>query len=238
MGRGGWLRDLQVTRYLVPLMFGLAGIAVLVWLGSWQMQRLAWKEGVLAQIDARIAADPVAIPDMPNFDEHRYLAVQATGVLGEAQLRVLVSQKQIGAGYRMISPLDLGDRTVMLDRGFIKVEADWPTPPKGPVTVVGNLIWPDDRGSATPENDIAGNLWFARDLAPMAAELGTDPVMIVLRQMTPADRAVDPLPVDSAAIPNDHLEYAITWFSLAAIWAVMTGYFIWRQARPTKDAMT
>ena len=60
----------------------------------------------------------------------------------------------------------------------------------------------------------------------MAAELGTDPVMIVAASQT--DPSVTPMPVDSAGIPNDHLQYAITWFSLAAIWATMTGYFLWR----------
>jgi surfeit locus 1 family protein len=81
-------------------------------------------------------------------------------------------------------------------------------------------------------------MWFARDIAQMAGELGTEPLLIVAREVAPPEPGVTPLPVDTGHIPNDHLSYAITWFSLAAIWAVMTGAFIWRQGRAAKGAGT
>lgn len=223
-----------MARYLVPFVFGLVGIAILVGLGVWQMQRLTWKESILADIDARIAADPVALPAEPNPQADRYLPVQVSGQVGDQALRVLVSQKQVGAGYRVISALDLGDRRVLLDRGFVKVSADIPAPPQGTVTITGNLHWPDDRNSSTPENDVADNTWFARDLEPMADVLGTDPLLVVARDTSYSDAPVTPLPVDTSAIANDHLEYALTWFSLAAIWAAMTGYFLWRVRQSAK----
>ena len=226
-----------MQRILVPLIFGLAGVAVLVWLGSWQVQRLEWKRGILADIDARIAAEPVALPANPDPQADRYLPVRVTGQVDDAApLRVLVSQKQVGAGYRLISPLDTGQGRVLLDRGFIRVADALPPAPQGEVTVLGNLHWPDDRNDSTPENDVAGNTWFARDIAQMAEVLDTRPVLVVARQITPPETGVTPLPVDSSGIPNDHLEYAITWFSLAAIWAAMTGYFLWRNRRPTAKA--
>ena len=223
-----------MVRYLVPLIFGLAGIAVLVSLGVWQTQRLAWKEGVLADIEARIAADPVALPSELDPEADRYLPVQVTGSFGDGALRVLVSQKQVGAGYRVISSFDTGARRILLDRGFIKVAKDIPAAPEGDVTVVGNVHWPDDRNSSTPENDVEGNTWFARDLEQMAGALGTEPLMVVARETSFSDVPVTPLPVDTDNIPNDHLEYAVTWFGLAAIWAVMSGYFLWRMRKTAK----
>jgi surfeit locus 1 family protein len=213
---------------LIPLIFGIAGVAVLVGLGKWQVERLAWKEAVLADIAAHISADPVALPEMVEPERDRYLPVAVTGQIGDAALRVLVSQKQIGAGYRVISALETDGRRVLLDRGFVKVSADIPAPPEGEITVTGNLHWPDERLSSTPENDVAGNMWFARDIAQMAEVLGTEPVLIVARALSVPEVGMSPLPVDTSGIPNDHLSYAITWLSLAAIWAAMTGVFIWR----------
>lgn len=222
-----------MQRFLVPLIFGLTGIAVLVGLGTWQLQRLDWKRGILADIEARIAADPVALPAQPDPQSDRYLPVQITGQFGAADpLRVLVSQKQVGAGYRLISSLETEQGAILVDRGFIRVADDVPAAPGDTVSITGNLHWPDDRNSSTPENDVAGNTWFARDIAQMADVLSTRPVLVVIRSMKPAEQGVTPLPVDSSGIPNDHLEYAITWFSLAAIWAAMTGYFLWRIRRP------
>lgn len=213
---------------LIPLIFGIAGVAVLIGLGKWQVERLAWKEGILADIAAHISADPVDLPEAVEPERDRYLPVALTGQIEPEALRVLVSQKQVGAGYRVISVLDTGARRVLLDRGFIKVSADIPAPSEGVVTVQGNLHWPDERLSSTPENDVAGNIWFARDIAQMAEVLGTEPVLVVARKLSVPEAGVSPLPVDTSGIPNDHLSYAITWFSLAAIWAAMSGVFIWR----------
>jgi len=227
-------RSLTLVRYLVPLIFGFAGIAVLVSLGVWQVQRLAWKEGVLADIEARIAAEPVALPTELDPEADRYLPVEVSGTVGEEALRVLVSQKTVGAGYRVISALDMGNRRILLDRGFIKVAQDIPAAPEGEVMVRGNVHWPDDRNSSTPENDVEGNTWFARDLEQMAGVLNTEPLLVVARKTSVSDAPVTPLPVDTGNIPNDHLEYAVTWFGLAAIWAVMSGYFLWRMRKTAK----
>ncbi len=219
-----------MRRFLVPLIFGVAGAAVLISLGIWQMQRLSWKENVLADIETRILAAPAALPKSPDAGTDRYLPVTVTGTLGPEVLRVLVSQKQIGAGYRLITRLDRGDRQVLVDLGFIRVDRPLPVLPDGPVTIAGNLHWPDDRNSSTPENDLAGNIWFARDLPQMASVLNSEPLLLIARRWSFPDAGVTPLPVDSTGIPNDHLNYAITWFSLAVVWLVMTGFFLWRMS--------
>ena len=225
-----------MLRILAPLSFGIAGIAVLLWLGTWQLERLQWKQASLADIDARIAAAPLPVPTTPDPVKDRYQPVALQGQFAGQTLRVLVSQKQIGAGYRLITALDTEIGPVLVDRGFVPVAAPMPALPVGQVQVAGNLHWPDDRNSATPENDVAGNTWFARDVAQMAAQLQTRPLLVVARQISPAEAGVTPLPVDSSAIPNDHLNYAITWYSLAVVWAAMTLYFLWRNRRPKTKA--
>jgi len=219
---------------LLPLLFGLSGAAVLIALGVWQVQRLAWKEAVLHEIETRISATPVELPVDPDPEVHKYLPVIVTGTFDEGALRVLVSRKRVGAGYLVISPLVTGERRILIDRGFLKLDEMLPDAPGGRVTVTGNLHWPDDRNSATPDNDVAGNTWFARDIRQMAETLDTEPVLVVTRRISREDRPLEPLPVDTTGVPNDHLEYAATWFSLAAIWLGMTGYYLWRTGRPAK----
>ena len=220
----------MIKRMVAPILIGVAGVAVLVSLGTWQMQRLTWKEGVLAEIAARITAEPVAVPAAPDPEVDRYLPVIAQGEIADAAIRVLVSTREDGAGYRIISPFDMGDRTLLIDRGFIPAED--PVPGGGPAEVAGNLHWPDEVNRSTPENDLMGNIWFARDVAAMAAHLGTEPVLIIAREVTPG-YGPRPMPVGPEGIPNDHLEYAVTWFSLAMIWFVMTLYLLWRIRQKT-----
>ena len=215
---------------IAPILIGVAGVAVLVSLGVWQMQRLAWKEGVLADIAARITADPVAVPATPDPEVDRYLPVIAQGVIADATIRVLVSTREDGAGYRIISPFVMGDRTLLIDRGFIPVED--PVPTGGPAEVRGNLHWPDEITGSTPEPDLMRNIWFAREVAAMADTLGTEPVLIIAREIAPGS-GPRPMPVGIEGIPNDHLQYAGTWFSLAMIWFVMTLYLLWRIRQKT-----
>lgn len=225
-----------VTRYLAPLLFGLIGAGILIGLGTWQMQRLAWKQGVLSAIESRIHAAPEPLPNLISPDEQRYQPVTLTGEFLPGALRVLVSRKQIGAGYLIVSPFqtDTG-RLILIDRGFTPVDNKSITPRSGAATITGNLHWPDDRNSSTPENDIAGNTWFARDLGPMAEALGTEPLLVVVRELSPPDAGITPFPVDTAGIPNDHLQYAITWYALALVWLGMSAYWIVRQRKTKED---
>jgi surfeit locus 1 family protein len=99
----------------------------------------------------------------------------------------------------------------------------------GQVKVTGNLNWPDDVDRFTPAPD--GDVWYARDVAAMAEKLGTEPVLVVARSDT--GQGVEALPVTTSGIPNNHRNYAITWFSLAAIWAGMTLFALQRIRRGT-----
>lgn len=219
-------------RFIVPLLIGLVGVAILASLGTWQLRRLEWKEGVLSQIETRIAADPVAVPTSPDPDQDRYLSVAARGQFTDQEIHVLVSTKDVGAAFRIITLFQSDDgRRLLVDRGIVPDEAK--DDPRSPVTATlrGNLHWPDEVDAFTPEADRTGNLWYARDVDAMSAELAAEPFLFVVRDTSEADPQVQPLPVSSSGIPNDHLQYAITWFGLALVWTAMTLYWIARRAR-------
>ncbi|MFN6977046.1 MAG: SURF1 family protein [Gemmobacter sp.] len=224
----------MLRRLVFPLLLGLAGAGVLVALGLWQVQRLAWKEAILADITARIEAEPVALPAAPDAIADRYLPVAVTGRFAGRDIRVLVSRKGDGAGYRVVAAFEAADgRRILIDRGFLPEAAKAAPPADGPARVAGNLHWPDEVDGYTPPPDTRTGIWFARDLPAMAAALGTEPVLVVAKTVEPADPALDPMPLDTSGIPNDHLGYAVTWFGLAAVWLGMTAFLVWRIARRT-----
>ncbi|WP_406648641.1 SURF1 family protein [Aliisedimentitalea scapharcae] len=213
-------------RRFLFVIFGLVGLGILLSLGTWQVRRLAWKEAVLSEIETRIAAAPVALPVTLNPEADRYLPVQITGELLEGEIHVLVSLKRVGAGYRVIAPMATGDRVILVDRGFIDLE-DKDTPRTlGEAAVTGNLHWPQEIDSYTPDPGFDANIWFARDVDMLSAALGTEPVLVIARSKT--DPAIMPLPVSTTGIPNDHLQYVITWYGLALVWASMMTFFFWR----------
>jgi surfeit locus 1 family protein len=222
-----------MKRMIFPALLGIVGCAILIWLGTWQVQRLGWKQDILAEIAERISAEDVPLPIWAEEEEDLYLAVSASGVITDEELHVLVSVKNRGAGYRVISAFETDGRRVLLDRGFLPLEAK--NTPRAPVqaTISGNLHWPNEIDSFTPETDTTRGIWFARDVDAMSEALKTEPLLIILRETSETNPPADPLPVDGGGIPNDHLQYAITWFSLAFIWFVMTLYLLSRIRRRT-----
>ena len=226
-----------MARLWFALSIGLGGLAILISLGVWQLQRLAWKEGILAEIDARIAAAPVPLPAQPDPESDKYLPVFASGQFENRPIRILASIKQVGAVHRIIAPfVTENGRRVLVDLGWKAVATPTEALPTGATPVTGNLHWPQEIDSYTPEPDRTANLWFARDVPGLADALQTEETLIVLRDMPQIDLPTTPMPVDTAAIPNDHLQYAITWFSLAAVWAGMTLLFTLRSRAKQKES--
>lgn len=221
----------MMRRYGFALVLGIVGVAILLSLGLWQVRRLAWKEGVIDAIEARIAAAPVALGDPGALDRagDLYRAVSVEGrTTGEERL-VLSGRKGIGPGYEVIAAFATGAGVrILLDRGLVGEAARDAARPAVALRVIGNLHWPEEADRYTPPPDPKTGLWFARDVAGLAASLGTAPVMVVVRDAAGDAQGIAPVPVGTATIANDHLEYAITWFSLAAVWAGMTGFLLWR----------
>lgn len=206
------------------------GLAVFVSLGVWQLQRLEWKEAIIAEIESQIGGDPVALPANPDPGADRYLPVEISGNFGAGEIHVLVSHRDYGAGFRVIAPFTTDDgRAIMVDRGFIPTARKEDRHNLSGATVQGNLHWPDERDQFTPEDDEAGNWWYARDVDKMAGALGTEPLLVIARNET--DPAILPMPVTTEAIRNKHFEYAMTWFLFAVTWVVMTGFALWRIRR-------
>lgn len=221
-----------MKRLIVPLLFGLIGAGILVSLGVWQANRLAWKQGVLANITSQIKASPVALPEKPIEATQEYMSVTATGRITTDEIHILTSRKNRGPGYRIIARFELENRRILVDRGFVAHRQK--DSPRAPLTgdITGNLLWPDELDKTfTPDPDLVTNIWFARDLPAMAAHLKTDPVLVVLRHAPSGNNDVQVWPVSTESIRNNHLNYAITWFSLAFVWLGMTVYWLWRIRR-------
>jgi surfeit locus 1 family protein len=215
------------------IIFGVAGVAVLTGLGAWQLKRLASKEALIARLEQRLAADPVALPSAPDPVRDAFLRVRVTGRIGGRELHVLTSLIPYGPGFRVIVPLTgASGRVVLADLGYMpEAMKDAGTRPAGPVEVVGALYWPDETDGFTPVPDREANIWFARDLGPMAEALGTEPVLIIAEQHGGSLVGGEwPRPLRlGVSLANNHLQYAITWFSLALVWAVMSAMLVRRE---------
>ncbi|MFZ1468858.1 MAG: SURF1 family protein [Paracoccaceae bacterium] len=217
----------MLRRMIFPILMGIVGCAMLISLGVWQVHRMQWKEGVLAEIAARAGADPIGLTDAPTEAQDEYRLVAVNGRYTGDFLEVLAGDGRDVPGVRIIEAFqtDAG-RRILIDRGYLQQDdRKVPRPPHA-AQVVGNLLWPQDADSYTPPPDSKTGLWFARDLPAMAAKLGTEPLLIVAS--APTGDGIEPVPVSVDTIPNSHWGYAIQWFLLATVWAGMTGYLLWR----------
>jgi surfeit locus 1 family protein len=216
-----------MRRYLFPVLLGIVGVAVLMSLGFWQLRRMEEKRVYLDEIEARIGNAPIPLPAVPEEGPHKFQAVIAEGRFTGEYLEALAGQKGASPGVMVIEAFALEEgRRIMVQRGFVEEEARGVPRPPQDARVEGNLHWPQDSNSFTPPPDEKTGLWFARDVPAMAVRLKTEPTLIVAS--APTGDGIAPMPVDSSGIPNNHWGYAIQWFLLAATWAGMTVFLLWR----------
>jgi surfeit locus 1 family protein len=217
---------------------------VLIGLGTWQVQRKAWKEALIASLTERLNAVPTALPapaTWPRLDpaneEYRRVAFSAEFdntrealVYGAASA---FRPDASGLGYWVLTPARLADGSVvMVNRGFVP---DGRQDPKsrpggeltGPVPITGVLRWPDSGHWFTPKPDATHNLWFSRDLKSIAAAKGLAEIApFYVEQEGPVPRGGLPLPGKIVVrLSNDHLQYAVTWFGLAV--ALAAFFVVW-----------
>jgi surfeit locus 1 family protein len=239
-----------VRSLVLPAILSALGIAVLLGLGFWQLERLAWKQELIARVEARTKAPAQPIPadsEWKNIDGERdeYRRVSATGrFLHDKEVLVYtVASDQpgrlSGPGYLVLTPLELASgASVIVNRGFVPLDRkDAATRPEGqvagPVTVTGLLRMPEDTSYFTPANDSARDAWYRRNPGEIARARGlarAAPFMI------DADAAANPggLPQGGATrvqFTNNHLQYAVTWFGLALALAGVFAAFAWQQTR-------
>lgn len=248
-GRAATAQSLR--RLILPALAALIGFAVLVSLGTWQLQRRAWKLDLIERIEARAYATPGALPPesewaawSPQAQEYRRVRVTGRFLYDkEAPVHGLLPGPQPGQpiqGFYLLTPLELRDGSVVIvNRGFVPTELRDPgrrpgSDPAGEVTFTGLMRAPEKRGWFVPENDPARNVWFTRDADEIARAKGL--------------ARVAPFLIDAGAgpdaggwprggqtrlsIPNDHLQYALTWFGLALTLAGVFAAFAWRRRRP------
>lgn len=234
-GRRTW-RSLLIPAILM--------FAVLIGLGTWQLQRKAWKEGLIAALTAQLAAPSIALPAAPTWpqlDENalQYHRVSFTAQLDNANEALVYAipsafrpdVQEAGPGYWVFTPARLTDGSVVIvNRGFVPEGRQDPKSRAqgevaGPVRIVGALRWPDARHWFTPRDDPAHNLWLSRDPAAIAAAKGLGPVApFYVEQESPAPPGGLPQPGKLVvSLPDNHLQYALTWYGLAL---VLAGSFI------------
>ncbi len=233
---------------LGPTLFTIPVLVALVALGSWQVQRLYWKEALIAERQARSTAPAIALPDVIDYpDDLEFHAVRVRGTLHHAREMYLAARTLEGVvGLHVVTPMTLEDgRTLLIDRGWVPdARRDPATRPEGQlpgVVVLMGLMRTDGwKGPEfmKPENLPAENLWFWIDPPAMAAAVGLPGVVAgIYLDAGPAENPGG-LPIGGQTrinLPNDHLQYAITWFSLAIALAVI--YVVYHlQNTPVGDA--
>ena len=218
-----------MSHKLFTWLFIISGTVVLLFLGKWQLDRLVWKQSILVEIESKIAGMPQPLPSDVEEAVHKYLPVQFSGKIKGSFIKVMASQKFIGAGYRIIVPFELEKgKMILVDLGFIRHEFANDASLDGNLSITGNLHWPKEVDFFTPAPDFKNNIWFARDVKELSKELGTEPILVVAKSFSPSIIHLSRLPINIENIPNNHKLYAITWFSLAFIWLGMGVFFIYR----------
>lgn len=214
----------------------LIAAVLLAALGVWQVERRAWKHDLVAAVEARLDAAPVAAPGpgpWPRIkaSDDAYRRVTATGVFRHDRETLVQAVTERGAGFWVLTPLETPHFTLLVNRGFVPAnrrEASTRAAGnvEGPVTVTGLLRVSEPGGAFLRDNDSAANRWFSRDVAAIAKArgLGTTAPYFV-----DADAAPNPggYPVGGLTVVrfrDHHLVYALTWFALCAL----SLFFAWR----------
>ncbi|MFA6264842.1 MAG: SURF1 family protein [Pseudolabrys sp.] len=221
----------------------LVGLAILVGLGTWQLERKAWKENLIATVTARIDRAPEGLPPRAQWQglteagsEYARVKFTATYLPGEAfvytagsSLRPDVTEQ----GYWVFAPARLADGAVVLvNRGFVPTARKDPATrapgtPSGATDVVGYLRWPEGHGLFAAADDVKANIFFSRDLQAMAAAHNwTLDAPFYVDQESPMPPGGLPKPgrID-VQLPNNHWQYALTWYGLAL--ALAGVYAVW-----------
>jgi len=224
-----WQR-LRQARLLSPSLIAAGVLALLIGLGVWQLQRLQWKEALLARLAARVAAEPMSLAAVERQwrtnEDVEYLHAVAKGRFHHDKERYVYAPQPEGLGWQVYTPLEIAaGRILWVNRGW--VDDLHKTPPNrlagqigGDTEVRGLIRRPAPQGAFTPNNDWQGNLWYWPDLAQMTVS-AFGPGVASLPFRLEADREPAPpggLPrggVTRLDLPNPHLQYAITWFALA-----------------------
>ena len=222
------LRDNDFFRPLLwPTIMTLAALPVLIGLGLWQVERLAWKEALLERIETRLHGEPQPLPAPETWDafdvaDAEYERVTLKGHFLGHEFHHFTQGPGGAAGYGVVSPLEVAEgAVVMVDRGFVPagMKDAHGGVPEGEVSFTGTLRAGQHRGWFDGPDDKAKNNWMIRDPAIMGAGLEGVAVAPFIVEAEPGSFAGEwPKPKGTRIdIPNNHLDYALTWFGLAVV---------------------
>ena len=230
---------------LVPSTAALAALVVLLGLGTWQLQRKAWKEVLIVTLDRRLNDAPIALPPPDEWtgmtpENSEFTRVRLRVEFFKAgDALVYTSGSAIrddvkGAGSFVFSLARLpGGQQVVVNRGFVPSRA-YPEA-AGPQDIVGAVRWREPPSWFVSDHDAAGDIWMVRDPTGMAQFKGwgaVAPFYIEQEAPVPLGGLPHPAPL-KVQFRNDHLQYAITWYGLAAVLVVM--FAIWAVRRRHED---
>jgi surfeit locus 1 family protein len=233
----------------VPTIFAVIGVAILIALGVWQLERKAWKENLIASMTERLERAPVPLPPKAEWaqldqqsDEFSRVQFRADFMPGRDALvysagSALRSDVK-GPGYWLFAPARLPDGGIVaVDRGFVPLDKKDAAAgaPIGVSDIVGVLRWPEQPGMFTPPANNKNNVWYLRDVPAMAKALGWGPVApFYIEQESPVPPSGLPKPGKLVVkLPDNHLQYAITWFGLALALIAVYGVWLGRRIRPS-----
>lgn len=212
---------------------GFLGIAGLLSLGVWQVERRAWKLDLIERVENRVSSQPTAVPgpaDWTSIDAKtdEYRRVTATGHLRNDRETLVTAVTNNGAGYWVVTPLETKDGfTVLVNRGFVPPDRRDPAlrgagEPDGDVTVTGLLRLTEPKGAFLRSNNPAANRWFSRDVEAIATARGLANVApyFIDADATPNRGGFPVGGLTVVTFHNNHLVYALTWFTLALMLAV------------------
>lgn len=249
-------KTVSPRRLSAPLRWGfvvlmLALCVIFVGLGVWQVQRLAQKEALIADVAERLGQPPMPLPPQAQWatldvDKLNFAPMTLTGTFKNLQavtvFTSLTTAKGVasGPGYWVVTPFVLKDGgTVFVNRGFVpqnmqEAALNDPNAPRGEVTITGLFRPAEKAGWFIPEPDMSDRIEWVRDPARLATMV--DPALAPFAPFY-IDQSAGPtgtLPQGGETIvefPNNHLGYAMTWFGFAIITPIMLGFWLWRQRR-------
>jgi len=213
-----------------PTAIALVLLSILVGLGTWQLHRRAWKTELLATIAARSAAAPVPLPaEIADPAAWTFRRVSVAGRFANDHALWLYGRTYDGkAGVHLLVPLLRADGpAVLVDRGFVPFDqgsrlAQFATT-DGPAEIDGVVRTPESGGLFTPASRPADNLWYAVDPVAMGRQVGLDlmPVYVAARGSGSPGWPAGTGGSEGTGIRNEHLNYAIFWYMMAAVLVVI-----------------
>jgi surfeit locus 1 family protein len=201
-----------------PHIFVFFAFLFLVYLGTWQVQRLLWKTALIEKVNARTNGEPISIPEYKNVADDEFRLLKLIGEFDYKNEITLLSRTYNGkAGVHVLTPLHEENlqKTILIDRGWVKSDGDYEKP-VGRQEIIGIIRAGQKQNWIMLDNDPAKNFWFWVDLPAMYKKISAPQQDFYLDLKQGAAVKTYPIALPKKIeIYNEHLQYAITWYSLS-----------------------